>query len=86
MSAVIIISDMVQKSLIFVLGISAFLIGPVISDCEIAEPCDRAACDELGSENCHCSGDETNFQLSDRPMVSGFLLHSYITTNPRLSI
>ena len=72
--SVYLIIDMEKKNPIFIWGILALFFGQVLSDCEIAEPCDRAACDELGPENCHCSGDETDVPMSDRPMVSCYFL------------
>jgi len=37
--------------------------------CEEAPRCDQAACDALGTENCHCSGNETSIKLDDRPQI-----------------
>ena len=37
--------------------------------CEEAQRCDQAACDALGPEKCHCSGNETSIKLEDRPQV-----------------
>ena len=39
------------------------------AQCEEAQRCDQAACDALGSEQCHCSGNETTIKLEDRPQV-----------------
>merc|ERR1712142_1337015 len=37
--------------------------------CEEAPRCDQAACEALGTENCHCSGNETSIKIDDRPQI-----------------
>ena len=63
---------MEKKRLILLAAALASLFGVVISDeeCTPATKCDQAACEALGPENCHCSGNETSIPIADRPMVS----------------
>ena len=46
-----------------------FVVAAAQDTCEKAEKCDQAACEALGPENCHCSGNETSIPVADRPMV-----------------
>jgi len=38
-------------------------------ECKVAEVCTQAACDEIGEEFCHCSGNETRFEIAQRPQI-----------------
>merc|ERR1712212_505583 len=69
MGTVIIFCDMEKNRSILFACILATCLGYVVSDCPPAEQCNRTACDELGSENCHCSGVETDIPIFDRPMI-----------------
>jgi len=62
---------MEKKRLILLAAALASLFGVVISDeeCTPATKCDQAACEALGPENCHCSGNETSIPIADRPMI-----------------
>jgi len=64
-----VLSDMGTNHFILVVAALASLFLSVISDCEVAEKCDQAACEALGAEKCHCSGNETNIPIADRPMI-----------------
>jgi len=37
--------------------------------CKEAERCNQTACSALGADKCHCSGNETNLDLGDRPQI-----------------
>merc|ERR1711892_544768 len=64
-----VLSDMGTNHFILVVAALASLFLSVVSDCEVAEKCDQTACEALGAEHCHCSGNETNIPIADRPMI-----------------
>jgi len=44
------------------------LAGEAFGDCTPAEHCNEQACEALGSA-CHCSGNETNIAIDERPLI-----------------